>query len=265
MAKAPTILVIIDGLRPDALDSERTPHLESFRARSAYTLRALSVMPSITLPCHMSIFHSVPPTRHGIVTNVWQPIARPLPGLVDVAHQHDKRCAFVHNWEGFRDLNRPETLTYSYFIDNFYSDTYADEVMVDEALRFQEKFAPDFFFIYLGITDVAGHQYGWMEEGYLAQVAIADNAFGRLVDEMPPESTILVQSDHGGHDRTHGTDMPEDMTIPWMIAGPTIRQGHEIQQPVSLLETAPTLAHVLEIPAHEAWEGSCVTEIFTNC
>ncbi|MEZ4556357.1 MAG: alkaline phosphatase family protein [Caldilineaceae bacterium] len=76
------VLIMTDGMRPDALPQVDTPHLDALQARSAYTMAGSSVMPSVTLPCHTSIFHSVPPQRHGIVTNVWQPMARPLPGLV---------------------------------------------------------------------------------------------------------------------------------------------------------------------------------------
>ena len=60
------ILIMIDGTRPDALDTARCPTLRGLMQRGASTMQAHSVMPSITLPCHMSIFHSVPPTRHGI-------------------------------------------------------------------------------------------------------------------------------------------------------------------------------------------------------
>ena len=107
---SPTILVMIDGLRPDALDQIDCPNLRSLIARGASTLTARSVMPSVTLPCHTSIFHSVPPTRHGITVNVWTPMARPLPGLVDVAKDAGKRCSFIYNWEPLRDVSRPEKL-----------------------------------------------------------------------------------------------------------------------------------------------------------
>jgi len=73
---------------------------------------------------------------------------------------------------------------------------------------------------------------------------------------------ILIQSDHGGHDRTHGNDIPEDMTIPWAIAGPNIRRNYEIASPVSLLDTAPTLARALGIEPHSQWEGRWVEEVF---
>ena len=64
--RAMVLLVMIDGLRPDAITPERCPALTALKARGAYSLRAQSVMPCITLPCHMSIFHSVPPGRHGL-------------------------------------------------------------------------------------------------------------------------------------------------------------------------------------------------------
>lgn len=73
------------------------------------------MLPSITLPCHMSIFHSVPPARHGITSNLYTPMARPLPGLGEALRLAHKRAAFVVNWEPLRDLCRPEMLSYSYY------------------------------------------------------------------------------------------------------------------------------------------------------
>jgi arylsulfatase A-like enzyme len=52
------------------------------------------------------------------------------------------------------------------------------------------------------------------------------------------------------------------MTIPWTIAGPGIRSSHEITSPVSLLDTAPTLARVMGISPHPDWEGRCIAEVF---
>jgi arylsulfatase A-like enzyme len=101
-----------------------------------------------------------------------------------------------------------------------------------------------------------------MSEGYLQQVERVDTAFGVLLEGITADTTLLVHSDHGGHERTHGTDSPEDMTIPWLIMGPGIKQGHEIETAVSLLDTAPTLAHIMDVPVHHDWEGHCISEIF---
>jgi hypothetical protein len=110
---AKVVLIMIDGLRPDALRKGHTPHLDGLLQRASYTLTAQSVMPSITLPCHMSIFHSVPPTRHGITSNIWTPMARPLPGLIEQLADFHTAC--FHSWEPLRNLNTPETLNFGYF------------------------------------------------------------------------------------------------------------------------------------------------------
>jgi predicted AlkP superfamily pyrophosphatase or phosphodiesterase len=258
---ATTTLIMIDGLRPDALGLVNAPRLHGLQARSAFTLQARSVAPSLTLPCHMSIFHSLPPSRHGVMVNQWQPMARPVPGLMEQAKAALRRCYFFHNWEPLRDLNRPESLSFVYYRDNCYTRD-GDLAIAEEAARVISRERPDFAFVYLGTTDVAGHLYGWMSDGYLSQIEHVDAAVGMVLDVLGPADTVLLQSDHGGHERIHGTTSAEDMTIPWMIAGPGIRQGHQIQQTVTLLDSAPTLAHVLQIATHRDWEGHCIQEVF---
>lgn len=260
MSKA--VLVMIDGLRPDAIAAAGCTTLPDLQRRGAWTLTARSVMPSVTLPCHMSIFHSVPPTRHGVVTNDWMPMARPLPGLIEQARYAGLHTAFFYNWEQLRNLSQPGNLNYSYFRKTARDFPHGDDYTVDVALDYIPAQLPDFAFVYFGTTDEMGHVTGWMADGYLAQVAHVDGQLGRLLAGLPEEYTVLVQADHGGHDRSHGTELDEDMTIPWMIAGPEIRRGHAISSPVSLLETAPTLARILGVPVHEDWEGVCVEEVF---
>ncbi len=256
-----TVLMMVDGLRPDALAATDLPHIQRLRARSAYSLAACSVEPSLTLPCHMSIFHSVPPTRHGITTNAYQPMARPLPGIVEVARAGGRVCASFYNWEPLRDLSRPESLYFVYYRDNCYTRD-GDLEIGEEAARMIGRERPDFAFVYFGTIDVAGHLYGWMSPDYLQQARHVDNAVGYVLDVLREDDSILLLSDHGGHDRIHGTTLPEDMTTLWMVAGPGVRRNHELRSPVSLLDTAPTLAHIMGVPAHPHWEGQVIMEAF---
>jgi arylsulfatase A-like enzyme len=255
------VFFMIDGLRPDVITPEHCPILASVLAKGAATLCATSVMPSITLPCHMSIFHSVPPTRHGVTTNDWSPMARPLPGLVDVARAAGLRCAFFFNWEPLRNVSRPGSLAYAYFRENVLTPE-GDQVNAEVAAQTLAADRPDFAFVYFGTVDEAGHAYGWLSDGYLAQLARVDRALNVVLESLPGDSHVLIQSDHGGHDRTHGTPSADDMTIPWMVAGPAIRPNHTLTAPVSLLDTAPTLARLLNIAPHAQWEGRCVEEAF---
>jgi len=258
-----TVLIMTDGLRPDALELVHTPNIAALRARASSKLAAQSLLPNITLPCHMSIFHSVEPARHGIVTNRWQPMARPVSGLVENASKAGKRCYFFYNWEPLRDLSRPEHLRLSFFCDNARTED-GDQVVAGEAVRHIGRDAPDFAFVYFGNIDEAGHCHGWMADGYLRQIERTDVAIGMVLDAIGDQGTVLLQSDHGGHDRTHGTDIPEDMTIVWMIAGPGIRREYTVQAQVNLLDTAPTLARVLGVAADSLWEGHCIDEVFEN-
>lgn len=252
----PVILTLIDGLRPDAITPARCPTLTALMGRGAWSPRARSVMPSITLPCITSVFHSVPPTRHGITTNDWRPMARPLPGLFDAAHAAGVRTLSAFNWEPLRDMGRPGSLDASLFIDNNEAPE-GDDVIADEAARLILRERPDLAFVYLGTTDSAGHGYGWMSAEYLYQVGRVDAALGRLLAPLPPEYAVIVLADHGGHDRSHGTESPEDMTVPWIAAGPGVPAVGELgaDAPVSILDTAPTVAALFGIAAPPEWEG----------
>lgn len=258
------VLLLIDGTRPDAIAAAGCANLEALRRRSAYTMQATSVMPSITLPCHMSIFHSVPPTRHGITSNTYIPMARPLPGLVEVLNLAGKRSAFFYNWEQLRDLSRPGHLHFSRCANDCATNNDSDHTTVEAALAYMGEHNPDFAFVYLGTVDEAGHRHGWMNDGYLQQLAHVDGAVGHLLDNLPADATVLFMSDHGGHDRSHGTEQLEDMTVPWMIYGPQIRSNYEIQSPVNLIDTAPTLAHICGVSPHVQWEGHVPQEIFVQ-
>ena len=253
--------IMLDGVRPDALTTAHCPTLDYLRERGASTMQARSIMPSITLPCHTSIFHSVPPTRHGITSNTFIPMARPLPGLVEVTRAAEKRVAFFYNWEQLRDLARPGHIHYAYFRDSA-DDPDGDDEIVAEARRFIQKDKPDFLFLYIGTVDTTGHAYGWMSKEYLKQLERVDSLLSGFFESLPSEYTSIVQSDHGGHDRNHGTDSDEDMIIPWMAVGPNIKKGYTIQSQVSLLDTAPTIAKLLGIQPHHEWEGKCMEEIF---
>ena len=104
------ILILVDGMRPDGMMGCGNPFAEKLIKESTYSLKAQTVMPSVTLPCHMSLFHSVDPTRHGIVTNTYVPQVRPIEGLFDRLDKFDKKCAFFYTWEELRDLSRPDHL-----------------------------------------------------------------------------------------------------------------------------------------------------------
>ena len=247
------VLILVDGMRPDALCG--IPEAEALKETAAYTLNARTVSPSVTLPCHMSLFHSVTPDRHGILSNTYAPQVRPIEGLCEVLRHNEKRCAFYYCWEELRDLARPGSLSNAFFSSMYtYGLDEATNDVADAAIRDFRVSIPDFSFIYLGNTDEWGHKSGWMSERYLESVRLCWRRIAQIRDTLDEDTTLIITADHGGHDRCHGTELDEDMTIPVFIEGKGFAPG-ELAQPVSILDLAPTVTAQLGVKPCRDWEG----------
>jgi arylsulfatase A-like enzyme len=51
-----------------------------------------------------------------------------------------------------------------------------------------------------------------------------------------------------------------EIEIPFIIAGPGIKAGHEIKTPVNTYDTAATVAFLFQLKPPEAWIGKPVRE-----
>lgn len=260
--KIPVVLFSIDGLRPDGLLRARTPNIDRLMAGGARTLRGRSVMPSVTLPCHTSMMRGVDVPRHGITTNVFAPLARPVPSLFDVAHASGLLCGAFYNWGELRDLCNPWSLKINYMVNDSHEPG-GDWNVALAAAEHVGKRDLDLVFVYLGCTDSAGHDHGWMSEPYLEAIGEADRCVGHVLGALAErglEPFVFVGTDHGGHDRHHGTDAEEDMTIPWVFHGPGIPAG-EISSEVRLYDIAPTAAALLGLALPREWDGRPIPEV----
>lgn len=251
------VLFVIDGLRPDILQETPTPTIDGLMAAGAHTLAARTVMPSVSLPCHASLFLSVPPEQHGVVSNTWSPQADHLPGLIDVVHQAGGRTASFYTWEPFRDLSRPGSLDASYFLNNCSDPTGAgDRALAELAADWFAHNEAALAFVYLGNVDAAGHDTGYTSEAYRQTIRNADECIALVLDALPADCAVLLTSDHGGHDHSHGSDCAEDMTIPLVIRAPgLIPAGATLAQDVSIMDVAPTAAALLGLDRPAEWVG----------
>lgn len=253
------ILISVDGMRPDGFLACGNPYIEQMMKKAYYTLDGQTVLPSVTLPCHMSLFHSVPPQRHGITTNVYLPMARPVNSLFDQLKNMGKVSAMYYGWESLRDVARPSTLKFAEYI-NAYTEESSDTSLTDRVLERIRQSKPDFVFLYMVETDEkGGHDNGWMSEPYLKCIHDAMDNVKRVLEEAGDAYTVIVTADHGGHDRAHGTELPEDMTIPMFFIGPDFEPGKKLTG-ISLLELAPTIAEIMGVPAAREWEGNPIVK-----
>ena len=249
------ILISIDGMRSDGLKACGNPFLPVLESISSYSYKASSMFPSVTFPCHFSMTHSVTPQRHGILTNTYIPQVRPVKGIFEKVREAGGVAAMFYGWEPLRDIAAPGSLRYATYI-NAYMEESSDTVLTDKAIELISAKKPDFAFLYMVETDEkGGHDNGWMTDAYLNRISIAISNAKRVIEEFGDEYSIIIMADHGGHDRSHGSDMPEDMTIPLFFLGKQFEKGKEIEEDISLLEIAPTIAKILGLAPEDEWEG----------
>lgn len=252
------LLISVDGMRPDGLRACGNPLVQELEKRCSYTYEAKTVFPSVTLPCHYSMAHSVTPQRHGILTNTYVPQVRPVEGIFEKVKAAGGMTAFFNSWDQLRDITVPGTLQLSSYI-NYALHESGDTALAAEAMRQLEAYKPDFAFLFLADTDNAGHKHGWMSEEYIRCISVAMDNIKQIFEKFSEEYTIMIMADHGGHDRTHGADIPEDMTIPLFFCGKDFIPGKQLGN-ISLLDIAPTIAAVMGITPDLDWEGKALVD-----
>ena len=254
------ILISIDGMRPDGAMKSGHPFLEELMKKGSYTMQGSSMLPPVTLPCHTSMFYGVPPIRHGILTNEYTPPVRPVKGIAEQLCAAGKVCAAFHNWEPIRHIWKSETMKYTAYI-NAYQEDNSDSMLTDMLLSVLIRKKPDFLFLHLVETDEkGGHDHGFMSPEYIEQIRNALSCAQRIYQAAKDEYTLIITADHGGHDRTHGDDCPEDMTIPMFFCGKYFQPGLQLEH-ISLLDLAPTIAWLTGVNASREWEGNIILHI----
>ena len=261
------ILILIDGCRSDTLQQTGTPVIDGLMARGASTLAAQTVEPSMTLPAHFSLFTSLAPLAHNVNANTGSPSPSNMArGLVEVLKYNGYSTAAAYSWEPLRNLAPPMALDAAFYL-NTDGTPFSDLDIMRGGIRLLETLQPDFLFLYLEGVDQAGHRYGWMSDAYLAAVKTADRAVGQMLQALAENGLrdnyyLVLQADHGGEGNGHQEPSEAVLTIPWLACGPGIRTGHRIQTAMSIMDTAPTIARLMQIPAHYSWEGRVPEEIF---
>ena len=253
---APRVAILsVDGLRPDAISPTATPAIAALAARGAVACNARTILPSVTLPSHASMVSGVPPDRHGLTWNDYQPDRGFIraPTVFTVAHAAGLRTIAVVGKEKLRHLAVPGSI-------DVFALEHGDAAIADRAIELAHTgFAV--LFVHFPDGDACGHHDGWMSTTCSGTLAATDRAVGRLLAALGPQTTVLLSADHGGHGTTHGSDSPEDVTIPWILAGPGVGRG-ELQEPVSTMDTAATALHVLGLRLPGTPEGHVVRGAF---
>ncbi len=289
------VLVSCDGLRPDVITPEAMPRVAALRARAAYAEGCRNDLPSVTMTNHAGMLSGLRTARHRVVLNFDLPGRFAGRTLLDFAAERGLCGYFAASKTKLRYFAREggcDTLD----ID---ADPFALAQRVCAALRDERH---DVIFLHIREPDSTGHRAGWLSPEYYEQVALIDSALACLIDEAaainarhgqaadaieaaapdrveaapdrganPPGADatsprpiyLLLTADHGGDGLNHFLDLPQNRTVPWLLAGPDIAAG-PLSAPVALIDTTPTLLWLLDGSIPENLDGKAIFDVRTG-
>ena len=258
-------IVSFDGGKPAVMQKSAMPTLFEMAKAGATDWNARTVFPSITLPSHTSMLTGVDIPRHGITWNDYQPrrgVVK-VPTVFKLARDVGYTTAIFAGKLKFRHLNVPGT------VDEFQIPSYNAKIVAAAAAKYIVEKKPNLCFVHFADSDGAGHQFGWGSPKQIQSFADEDAALQTLRDAVKAagierRSVFIMSADHGGHDKTHGTNSPEDMTIPWIAWGATVKPNFQIISAVRTYDTAATALWLLDVPIPDDWDGKPVKSAFAD-
>ncbi len=208
-----TILVSIDGFRPDYLQRGVTPSLNALAAAGVQAAMRPS-FPSITFPNHYTLVTGLRPDRNGVVGNKMEDTRRPgevftmatdapfwwaeAEPLWITAEKAGIRSATMF-WPGANvdhDGVRPSDWQQ-------YGEAVSNRQRVDSIIDWLRRPAdarPKFLTLYFDVVDTAGHKFGPTAPETTAAVGDVDAAIGRLREGLAilgQPANLIIVADHG--------------------------------------------------------------------
>ncbi|MEI6338503.1 MAG: alkaline phosphatase family protein [Verrucomicrobiota bacterium] len=275
-------IISLDQGSPDNIAKSEMPVLKRLAAEGACTWEANTIVPSLTLPAHVSMLTGVGIQKHQILWNEFDPEKGPLkvPTIFQIAKARGLVTAFFAGKNKFKTFQRSDSFD-AFFIP-------ANPNSANIAAIFAKRVGPlkpSLCFIHFSDPDSAGHKFGVNSPEKLQAMAEADAALQVILDAieaagLTKSSVIIVTADHGGHDRTpaenaerqargepyqpgtHGSAEWSDVCIPWIAWGEGVKKNHRITSPVVTYDTAATALWLLDLPVPESFWGRPVTDAF---
>ena len=265
------VVVVLDGLRPDAINTFGLRNLMRMKEVGASSLEAATVSPSYTAACLTSLLTGLPPAEHGVDSDrIFFPrsTSRIEPMPRSVARHGYETSAFMGEVPfALRGLARKIGRAFGFQNASFSGNSSAE--ILRTAIRALCSQRRGLVALHFPDADKAGHQFGWMSAEYAAAAHQLDQTLG-LVSSLAhsradAQTLLVVLADHGGggsRSNGHVSDHPLDVTIPILLAGKCVQPSD--LGPVSLLDIPATVLWALGISAPANYRGRVLSEAFSD-
>ncbi len=266
-------IISFDQTGPADVARAEMPFYKRLAAEGAHTWEAFTIVPSLTLPSHVSMLTGVGIQKHQILWNDWDETKPRLavPTIFRFAKEAGLSTAMIVSKPKFHTLGQTGYLDTYQIPEDFHAKGIA--AAFAELLKTRR---PELCFLHFGDPDFAGHGYGVTSPEKLRALADCDEALRAVVEAVSAagiadSSVFILTADHGGHDvvnkdgktvGTHGSADSVDVVIPWIAWGRGVRPGFEITRPVQIYDTAATALWLLGLPVPEGFWGRPVESAF---
>lgn len=275
-------IVSFDQGAPENMARSEMPELKRLAREGARTWEAYTIVPSLTLPSHVSMLTGVGIQKHQILWNEFEPEKGLLnvPTIFQLAKEKGLTTALFAAKKKFLTLHQPNSLDRFVVPENPAAESVAQAFAADVG-----KLKPNLCFIHFADADTAGHNFGVDSPEKLAALAGCDKALKTIVEAikaagLESSSVLILTADHGGHDRTpeeneqrkargepyqpgtHGGPQRSDVVIPWIAWGQGVKKDYNITAPVVTYDTAATALWLLGVPVPEDFWGRPVKDAF---
>jgi arylsulfatase A-like enzyme len=264
------VLVVLDGLRPDAVPTFSLTHIAAMASDGASTWTGRTVAPSVTAAAVASLLTGIAPARHGVVCDRFHiPRQRgPIDPLPRVLAAAGHPCsAFVRALPMlYSGLAR--RIARHLGVDRAHCGGTGAEEILDAARTVLATQRRGLVFLHWPDADLAGHESGWMSSAYGAGARALDAALGTLrsilAKQMDDHTLLVALADHGGGGvlaTDHDSDHPDDRTVPVLLAGAGIEPG-TVLDATTLLDVPATVLWALGVRRPPTYEGRVLVEAF---
>jgi predicted AlkP superfamily pyrophosphatase or phosphodiesterase len=268
--KADHVFVIaFDGWGSYCMDSVSMPNTRSLMEAGTYTFYKRTVLPSDSAPNWASMFAGAPNEFHGWSNNGSGPDVQPVylnkngvfPTIFSILREQDPEAEIgcIFEWGGIRPLI--DENAHNYCVKE------KQENLTPLAVEYIKTKKPDFLTVIYDDPDHVGHADGHDTPAYYAKMEQLDSWLGEIIAAIKEagiydDSIIVVTSDHGGINTSHGGRSLMEMDTPFIVAGKNIRKAGDLNQYMMQYDTAHTLAEMFGLEIPEVWRGKSLSQIF---
>ena len=214
-----TVLISIDGFRPDYLKRGITPNLSKMAETGAVAKGMTPSFPSVTFPNHITLVTGAVPDKHGVVNNTMQD-----PTIPNVRFRLADRAVLADPkwWTEVKPIwvtaHRQKKITSTMFWPG--SEVLIEGLQPDDWLPYQEipshdrvvkllewldrpdATRTDFATLYFSEVDISGHQTGTNSPETNSAIQNADLQIGNFIAgleklHLKGVTNIVIVSDHG--------------------------------------------------------------------